>query len=213
MKRKGFTIVELLVVIAIIGVLLGIVSVAVSGSLKNGRSRRATAMCNVLQQAIAMYYTKEGKWPGRIDSVAENMPDDKDTYTLLPNEADEVFREIVKRSTGSSASMMLVDASALFVADSGKLRNNGEGCYDNHSDSSLPTFCGNQHCVNGTDFSRACKRGEKGYIPLDNMVFGYAATGSGKFSRYWITYNCKTDSVKVTRQNPKYEDKYPPEWE
>ena len=215
MRRRGFTIVELLVVIAIIGVLLGIVSVAISGSLKNGRAKRATAMCNVLQQSIAMYYTKVGKWPDAIEAKANNMTGDEDTYVFSASETDQIFREIVKKSTGSGATMTLVDASALFVADANKLRNNSEGCYDNHSDNSLKTFCGNQHCVNGTDFSRACKRGEKGYIPLNNMAFGYAATGTGKFSRFWISYNSKTDSVKVTRKNPKYDAKgqYPRDWE
>lgn len=209
MSKRGFTIVELLLVIAITGILLGIVSVAISGSVRNGRTKRAVAMCNVLQQAIAMYYTKVGEWPKDIESKANNMPGDKESYTFNPDETDRIFQEIVRKSTGSGATMALVDASALFVADSKKLKNSGEGCYDNHGDNSLTSFCGNQHCVNGTDFSRASKSG-KGHIPLSQMAFGYQSTRNNKFSRFWITYNSKTDTVTVSRKNP--EKVYPRDW-
>lgn len=207
---RGFTIVELLVVISIIGILIGLVSIAVGGSLKNGRAKRADAMCSVLQQAVAMYYSKTGQWPKSIESKANNMTGEKDTYTFTPSETDAIFQEIVRKSTGSGATMALLDASALFVADSNRLRNNGEGCYDNHGERDRSSFCGDQHCVTGTDFTRASKTG-KGNIPLSSMAFGYQATKSGKFSRYWITYNSKTDTVKVTRKNPGKD--YPEDWE
>ena len=206
---SAFTIVELLIVIAILGILLGLVSVAIGGSLRNGRAKRAEAMCRVLQQSIAMYYTKVGEWPSAIESKANSMSGDSDTYVFSPDETDQIFQEIVKRSTGSGATMSLVDASALFVANKDKLKMNREGCYDNHSGKSLDSYCGDQTCANGTDFSRACRQG-KGHIPLTSMAFGYQATKSGKFSRFWITYNSKTDSVTVSRKNPKKH--YPPDW-
>ena len=212
-SKPAFTIVELLIVIAIIGILLGLVSVAIGGSLRNGRAKRAEAMCRVLQQSIAMYYTKVGEWPSAIESKANSMSGDSDTYVFTPDEADQIFQEIVKKSTGSGATMSLVDASALFVADKSRLKMNGEGCYDNHSGKSLKTYCGDQGCANGTDFSRACKQG-KGHIPLSSMAFGYQATKSGKFSRFWISYNSRTDSVTVSRKNPKMEKdyEYPTDW-
>lgn len=211
---KGFTIVELLVVVAIISVLLGIVSVAAQGALRNGRTKRADAMCRVLEQAIAAYYAKVGQWPDVIEKKSGSMNKDS-TWTFSTDDTDTIFQDIVRRSVGANATMPLVDASALFVADKNKLKKNGEGCYDSHGDSSLKTFCGNQHCANGADFSAVSRRNSKGHIPLSRMAFGYAATVSGKFSRYWITYNAKTDSVSVTRKNPKYDGNtdYPKDWE
>lgn len=212
MKRKGFTIVELLVVIAIIGVLIGLVSVAVGASVRNGRAKRANAMCNVVQQAITMYYSKKGEWPKAIEAKANNMSGNSDKYTFSPSEADTILRELVSKSTGSGASMALLDASALFVAKTSSLKNNGEGCYDNHGLKNLKTYCGDKNCAHGLDFATAIKKG-KSHIPVDNMSFGFQATRSGKFSRFWITYNSKTDSVTVTRKNPDMGDEYPNDWE
>ena len=208
--RQGFTIVELLVVIAIIGVLLGIVSTATLGAIRGARAKRADAMCSVLNQAIASYYAQKGQWPDAIEQKARNMGNDE-TVTLTPDQADQVFQEIVKKSVGSGATMQLVDAHALFVADSSKLKNGGEGCYDNHDDKTFDSYCGNCGCAAGQDFSSATRKGAKKTIPVSSMAFGYQGTRQARFCRFWITYNGRTDSVTVSRKNPKKE--YPADWE
>ena len=206
--RRGFTIVELLVVIGIIGILLGIVTTAVTGSIRNSRVRRAEAMGRALQQSISAYYAQEGRWPGAIESRAGNMGN-KSKYTFTGNEADGIFQEIVRNSVGANASRPLVDASALFVANSSSLH--GDGCFDNHSDSTLSSYCGNDKCVNGLDFSIAANKNSKTQIPVGQMAFGWQGRQNARFCRFWITYNALTDSVTVTRKHP--EKAYPADWE
>lgn len=208
--KRGFTIVELLVVIAVIGILLGIVSTAAVGAVRNGRAKRAEAMCSVLNQAIAAYYAQKGEWPAAIEKYAKDMGD-KEKVTLSPDDTDQVFREIVRKSVGSGATLQLVDAHALFVIDKSKLRNSGEGCYDNHSESAFDSYCGNKGCANGLDFATATRAGGKKKISVDNMSFGYQGTKAAKFCRFWITYNGRTDAVTVSRKNPDKE--YPADWE
>ena len=207
--KKGFTIVELLLVVAIIGVLLGIVSVAATGALKSGRTKRANAVCSVLQQAIAAYYAKTGEWPRPIEEKANNMGD-SETWTFEPADTDAIFREIVKASVGSGASMPLLDTSGLFVCDASKLNNNGEGCYDNHGEKKLTkTFCANKKCIKGRDFSTV-KGMKENQLTISKMAFGFQGTENGRFCRFWITYNGRTDSVTVSRRRPGYE--YPESW-
>lgn len=203
MRKKAFTLIELMMVVAVISVLIGIVSVAASGAIRNARGKRADAMRVALEQAIAAYYAQEGKWPKEIESKAESM--DEDTYTFTGSEADSILRQVVGKAFGKGGGRrsVLVDASALFVANSSRLGNNGEGCYDNHANRrNTKTFCGDQKCIMGMDFLLAVNRNGKDYIPFSNMAFGYQGTEEGKFRRFWITYNGKTDSVTVSKENP-----------
>ena len=201
MKKKAFTLLELMMVVAVISVLIGIVSVAASGAIRNARSRRADAMRIALEQGIAAYYAQEGKWPDAIESKADSMTED--TYTFNTSETDDIFQQVVGKAFGKGGGRksVLVDPSALFVANSSRLGNNGEGCYDNHSNQNKSTYCGDKKCIPGLDFLIAANRNGKDYITLTKMAFGYQGE-EGKFRRYWITYNGKTDAVTVSKDNP-----------
>ena len=198
--KKAFTIVELLVVVAIIGILLGLVTMAANGALKNARAKRATAMCAILQQGVNAYYAKKGEWPTTIENKSKNM-NGKDVYVFEGGEADAVFQEIVKLSVGANASMRLLDPMGLFVAESGRLKNGGNGCFDNHGAKNDDNYCGNKGCINGRDFSAAVKKGDQ-HLSISKMAFGYPGKEHGKFCRYWISYNGRTDSVTVSETKP-----------
>ena len=198
--KKGFTIVELLLVTAIIGILLGLVTMAANGALKNARGKRASAMRVVLQQAVETYCAQKGEWPDVIRTRAKNMGG-KDVWVFSNSDVDEIFREVVRSSVGQNATMHVLDASGLFVADSGKLKKGGDGCSDNHGDTSRSDFCGKAGCVNGVDFSQAVKKG-KSHISVSKMAFGYQGSEYGKFCRFWITYNSRTDSISVSLTKP-----------
>ena len=198
--KRGFTIVELLVVIAVIGILGGIVTNAAMGAIKNARGSRANAMRTALEQAITTYYAQEGKWPDAIERVINgNM--DEDVHTFSAEDCDDIFRQVVGKGFGKSGrKSVLVDATALFVARSRDLGNGGKGCFDNHSNrKNAKTFCGNQKCINGIDFSTAVARSGKNHIRFNEMAFGYQGTEAGKFCRFWVKYNGKTDSVTVSK--------------
>ncbi len=201
MKKKAFTLLELMMVVAVISVLIGIVSVAASGAIRNARSRRADAMRVALEQGIAAYYAQEGKWPDAIESKAGSMTED--TYTFNTSETDDIFQQVVGKAFGKGGGRksVLVDPSALFVADSNRLGNNREGCYDNHSNKNKSTYCGDKKCITGLDFLIAVNRNGKDPISFNKLAFGYQGE-EGKFRRFWITYNGKTDSVTVSKENP-----------
>lgn len=173
MKRAGFTIVEMLIVISVIGVLMGIVTTAARNSIRDARDRRKVTMAAIIEQGMATYYQRKGRWPNALESkVQANNFDNGEYYDLQPSEVDSCFRDVVKCSTEKRNPMM--DVTGLFVAPA--------------------------NAKSGMDFNvaRQGKKKNARKLNVNEMVFGYPDKESGKFKRYGLRYSIPGDSVKVT---------------
>lgn len=62
-NNKGFTLIELLTVVAIIGILASIVLVGLGGFRARGRDSRRIADLRQIQNALELYYLKNGSYP------------------------------------------------------------------------------------------------------------------------------------------------------
>ena len=190
MRKRGFTIVELLVVVAVIAVLMGIVTTAASGSMAASRSKRATALCSIVQTGLATYYAQKGEWPeplgskvrsGSFSSSNDEGVDgqtDGDKYVLTPTEVRQMVKALVDETKKGNPMM---DISGLFVSrDPGE--SGGRGL--------------------GLDFMsaiRGTKRSKK-KMNTSEMYFGYPDTGTGRFRRFKMIYSIPTDLLAVSVQ-------------
>lgn len=175
--KRAFTLIEMLAVIAILGVLLGIVGNVIVGSIQSARARRTESMRALLETAIATAYAQasDGKWPQEIQSLADRGV----SGVLAEASAQEVFRKIVKRSTGHDGTVNpLIDPTGLIVARSGI--SDGKGVGYTYADARR----GDGH--------------DRQPIGPDQMIFGYQGTKTGRFHRFNIIYRAQSDSVQVT---------------
>lgn len=174
--KRGFTIIELLMVVAIIAVLATIVTTASVATLRSSRAKRREAMRIAWEAAIATYHAQDSqeRWPGSIENLAESA----ETAVLSESQAQDIFREIVRKSIGSGgAKNPLIDPGGLFVAASGATDGKSTG-------------------LNFTDALHGGPHRRK--IGVSLMVFGYQGRKSAKFRRFNVIYHAETDSVKVS---------------
>ena len=98
--KKAFTIVELLVVIAVIGVLLGIVTVAASDSVKASRANQASALCSIVQtalgghQSVKSYLVPGGRVYDQRELVYETLNQIPGISAVKPKAAFYIFPKI-----------------------------------------------------------------------------------------------------------------------
>ena len=174
--KRAFTIIELLMVIAIISVLATIVTTASVATLRSSRTKRRDAMRIALEAAIATYHAQDAdeKWPGAIENLAAGS----DSAVLSEDQAQTVFRDLVKKSIGASGvKNPLIDPGGLFVAPNGAVDGKSAG-------------------LGFTDALHGGPHRKK--IGVGSMVFGYQGRKSGKFRRFNVIYHAETDSVKVS---------------
>lgn len=189
MMKKGFTIVELLMVIGIIAVLMGIVTTAASESMKASRSRRADALCTLVQSGLAVYYAQNDEWPvslrnkGGSNQEGNANYSDENVYVLSASEVRQCVKALVDEAKKGNP---IIDVSGLWVSRSpGELRGSNV-----------------DRGAVGLDFMSAI-RGTKQHpkqMKSGEMYFGYPDPETGAFLRFKMVYSITTDQLKVSKQ-------------
>ena len=193
--KKGFTIVELLMVIGVIMVLMGIVTTAASQSIRASRSRRADALCSLVQAGFNTYYAQHDEWPGSIgeriasgnlgsrsNEEGESGSSENEKYVLNGTEVRDCIKALVDETKKGTPVM---DISGLFVS-----RSDGEMSGDRVKSASGMDF---MSAIHGT-------RTSPKKMTTSEMYYGYPDPTTGYFLRFKIVYSIPTDQFTVGRQ-------------
>ena len=187
--KRGFTIIELVMVIAIMGILLGIVTTAAAGAIRQARARKADACCRIVQAAFETYYAQKGEWPGGIESkISGDQPNsegtqyrsDADVYVLDPADVDDMMRDILKEYKKGNPCL---DISGLFVS-----RYDGRAGTRHLWLDFMTAIRGTKKDANGQKMTSA------------QMHFGYPESSHGYFRHFKVVYSKPTDRMKVSTQ-------------
>jgi prepilin-type N-terminal cleavage/methylation domain-containing protein len=81
--QAGFTLVELLVVISIVGLLAGLMSVAIPKAMEGGKKAKAKGELNAIVAAVKAYKQEYGRWPGSVTATSDTTFQDADSKSLL----------------------------------------------------------------------------------------------------------------------------------
>lgn len=188
--RRGFTIIELVMVVAIMGILLGIVTTAAAGAIRQARIRKAEACCKVVQAAFETYYAQKGEWPGGIESKitgdkanseGKEYRSDSDIYVLDPGDVDDMMRDILHEYKNGNPCL---DISGLFVS-----RYQGNKGTRNLGLDFMTAITGTKQDANGQKMTTA------------QMHFGYPESDHGYFRHFKVIYSKPTDQMKVGKHN------------
>lgn len=205
-KKKGFTIVELLLVIGIIAILMGIITTAVSSSVKSARSQRATALCTLAQTALATYREQMGQWPSKVSILNNPKPrtnnegaggrTDPDKIVLEREEVRQCVLALIEEAKKGNP---MIDVSGLFVADGtskGDL-NGGTGTGSGGGNENV-----NVQRAYGMDFMSAVRGTPQTRKKLKsaNLSYGYPDPETGYFLRFKMVYSIPTDQLSVMKQ-------------
>ena len=95
-SQTGFTLVELLVVVTIIGLLVGLISVAVPKALESGMKAKAKGELTSIVAAVKAYKQEYGRFPG--DSSKTNL--------FSSNSSPDTIKTLMKVLSGDSTASL-----------------------------------------------------------------------------------------------------------
>jgi prepilin-type N-terminal cleavage/methylation domain-containing protein len=81
-REAAFTLVELLVVVTIIGLLVGLISVAVPKAIESGMKTKAKGELTAIVSAVKAYKQEYGRWPGANTTSDTTFQDANSKYLL-----------------------------------------------------------------------------------------------------------------------------------
>ena len=178
-----------MMVAGVIVVLMGIVTTAASQSIRASRSRRADALCTLVQAGMNAYYARYDEWPGSVGSKISNgnvtpngNQDHPDVYVLSGAEVRSCVKALVDETKNGSPVM---DISGLYVS-----RQDGELSGSRVKKASGMDF---MSAIHGT-------RTSKKKMTTSEMYYGYPDASTGYFVRFGIVYSIPTDQFAVMGQ-------------
>lgn len=198
--KKAFTLLELMAVVAIIGILLGMVTSAAAGAMKQEREQRANALKTMIKEGVEAYHAQFDEWPGfkpdslRVDSTEKG--DITATHEFSVDDSAKIIYEVVKETV--TQNNPLLDVSTLFVYNKSQ--------YDEKKQRRKEGTKVVRGTMVGSNFMDAAKRksnrsgrnaSKQTHIPVSSMVYGYQDKEDGSFRAFKIIYNFQTDSIEV----------------
>jgi prepilin-type N-terminal cleavage/methylation domain-containing protein len=97
LSQTGFTLVELLVVVGLIGLLVGLISVAVPRAIESGMKAKAKGELTSLVAAVKAYKQEYGRFPG--DSSKTNR-------LFSSNSSPDTVKTLIKVLSGDSTALL-----------------------------------------------------------------------------------------------------------
>jgi len=95
-SQTGFTLVELLVVVTIIGLLVGLISVAVPKAIESGMKAKAKGELTSIVAAVKAYKQEYGRFPGDLSK----------TNLFSSNSSPDTIKTLMKVLSGDSTALL-----------------------------------------------------------------------------------------------------------
>jgi prepilin-type N-terminal cleavage/methylation domain-containing protein len=95
-SQTGFTLVELLVVVTIIGLLVGLISVAVPKAIESGMKAKAKGELTSIVAAVKAYKQEYGRFPGDLSK----------TNLFASNSSPDTIKTLMKVLSGDSTALL-----------------------------------------------------------------------------------------------------------